>query len=728
MITTMKKIWKYITVALAGLSLVACNKESVETSKEENTPSGEYTYIIAVDESSKTFLDGDHIAWESTDWVSWYAASGSYGYPGYSQIIMSDPRTFSVKCPISISVGGHIYACTNSWGVDYSGGTTLFIPEQQYGVINDAMPMVSLPVDVTETIPTNQETPAGKARFINLGAVIQYNVYTSDAEYAEEAVLSVSFAATSPIAGAFPVDLTSVSESSIPSPSGLTENTVTSSLSNPELVGGSKEDGIKVYQVVAPGTLSGTVTVTTDAAIYSFPVSEVELNRAFIKTFNVNLASSNAVRRTPADIEKLLASCEWQLVSVADYSDEDITKNAGDVLTFNADHSIAITCNTQENEVYDYTQGSWIDLGLGFAWGDVTREWSVSSFKGVYPMLDFTTYAYPLAVVDDHNSVPTSFDIVTLTNNSLVLKYSGYYGDYTITFSAVGGPAPEFNVEKLMSHEWVLTSVSKKGKSETEYRDDTHTAGNTITFNSDGSYTVDCSANSDLVYDYVDDCLLSNTHDMFSQSYFLEWSVSSGAVNKLNFTQYAYPLVVVGDFINTALSYEIAALTDTYLELRYEGDDYDFIIKFSSPAEIANVEAQLAGLTWTLSTVTCDGVDVTRTAGNTITLYADHSFSFDCSENSELPGCTYDYTDQSGVYCEPYFGFYGASYEWSVETGVDANSLRFTRYSYPLVIVGDYLDTALSYTIVTLTDSVLEIEYNNSSLGLYRISFTAVTP
>ena len=373
--TAMKKIWMYSIVALAGLSLLACNKEVTDPST-----SSEYTYLITINEDSKSYLDGNHMAWEEGDGIGWCAFTGSQGfsYSGYTSINMTTPRSFSFTCPLTIGQGGHIHACSPCSGIYDSGEATLFIPFEQYGTIQDAMPMVSLPIEVTATIPSNTTTYVGEAKFVNLGAVIQYNVFTNDPTYSAEQIQSVTFTATSPIAGDFDVDLTAVSESSIPSPSFniySSYDVVMSRLDYPEVAGSSKADGLKVYQVVAPGTLSGTVTVTTDVATYSYPVSNIVFDRATIKTLNVDLASVNATRRTLEDYGTLLTAHEWQLVSVVDYEGTELTQNAGDLLTLNADYSLSVTCNTQENMVYDYCNNEWVDFRLGYSsWDDVSRD------------------------------------------------------------------------------------------------------------------------------------------------------------------------------------------------------------------------------------------------------------------------------------------------------------------------------------------------------------------
>jgi len=710
----MKKILNYIFVALAGLSLLACNKEVTDPST-----SSEYTYLITIDEDAKSYLDGNHMAWEAGDGIGWCAFTGSQGfsYSGYTSINMTTPRSFSFTCPLVIGPGGHIHACSPCSGIYDSGEATLSIPFEQYGTIQDAMPMVSLPIEVTATIPSYTTTYVGEAKFVNLGAVIQYNVFTSDPTYSAEQIQSVTFTATSPIAGDFDVDLTTISESSIPSPSGLSDKSVTSFLDNPEVAGSSKAAGLKVYQVVAPGTLSGTVTVTTDVATYSYPVSNIVFDRATIKTLNVDLASANATRRTLEDYGTLLTAHEWQLVSVVDYEGTELTQNAGDLLTLNADYSLSVTCNTQENMVYDYMTNEWVDFRLGWeSWDDVTREWSLTGIYGAWPILWFSEYAYPLAIVTDY-TYSQEYYVVSLTNTSLVLQY-GQPCIYTITFSAPGGPEPADPEDLLKAHEWELVSVQcRYPQYETEFWDNTQTAGNKITFNADHSFSFDCEANGGKVYDYYDGGYMMDPYFFGGE----EWSVSeSNDTYFLDFTEHAYPLVIVDEQMDPQ-SFEIAVLTESCLELRHSNSYCDYIITFAVPGEKSRIESLLTAKEWELNQVTRDGVDITETAGNKMRLYADHSFSFDYSPND---GYAYDFIWDA--YATPYS--WGTN-KWSVAFGT-VTSLVFAQYSFPLVIVGDCNNYDLPYEIVTLTDSSLVLEYNNTACGeesvqgLYRISFT----
>lgn len=137
--------------------------------------------------------------------------------------------------------------------------------------------------------------------------------------------------------------------------------------------------------------------------------------------------------------------------------------------------------------------------------------------------------------------------------------------------------------------------------------------------------------------------------------------------------------------------------------------------------KLATLETALTSYEWVLASVTCDGVDVTHGAGNSMTLKKDYTFTFDCSSHD---GKTYDYYYEQG-WLYPDFSNWGEGSYWkgterwsaSVEGGV--NYLHFTKITYPLVVVDDVIKNELSYEVRTLDDQVLSV-----SRGAYVISFT----
>lgn len=703
----MKHFLKYSIVLLAGLSMLACSKEIDEPITEDETPTDEYTYVIAIDEGTKSYLEGNYIAWEDGDGVGWYAVSGSYGYTrsGYSPINMSsDPRTFSVTCPISIDAGGHIYACAQYYGIDGDGQATMYIPSWQQGVVSNAMPMVSLPIDVNQRITANTTTPAGLAKFINLGSVIQYNVYTSNPAYASEEVTGVTFTATSPIAGDFTVDLTAVAEDAIPSPSGLTEDSVYTQVDTPTNPGSSKASGIKVYQVIAPGTWSGTVTVTTNVATYSYPVTNKEFSRSKIKTLNVDLASSTATR---TEMARLLTARPWVLSTVT-LDGSDVTQSAGDVIMFNANHSYSIDCSAHSDMVYDYNYSNWGDPTNDYGYDPTsTSAWSISCnipYNGVSYLLNFDAGAFPLVVVDYCYS-PLSYEIVSLDATSLVLRYYNN-GEYLITFT--GGAE---TIDSRLAKTWVLSSVTLNGY------DSTYSAGDKMTLGADKSISLDCSANGNKVYDYYDTWGWIDYDYGYSPYTTLAWSVSESAGQSyLDLTECAYPVVITDNCWNDAISYEIVSLTENSLVLHHARMN-DFTICFT--AEGASVKSLLTATEWELASMKVEYSGTyydnsIYSIGNKISFNSDYSMSFDCSANG-------GYTDNlsDGYIFEPDPSDI-ASMSWSLDNS--DTTLSFPAGSYPIIVLEN---GPMSFSIerINALELILSFVYGGNNA---KLVFSAV--
>ncbi len=430
----MKKILNYIIVALAGISLLACNTKQTP---EEITPSvGEYTYTIAITGDTKAVLSGDYMAWETGDVIGWYTDK-----PGNSTINMgTDPRSFNVTSEAAMASGSTIYAYAPYTAAATGANAELSIPASQNGSnIKDAMPMVSLPIVLATDTPADINSTGGEACFVNLGSVIEYNVYTTNATYASEKIQSVKFASSSNIAGDFTIDLIQVvSASSLPAITGLSENTVTSTLASATTVGGSKDAGIKVYQVVAPGTWSGTITVTTDVATYDYTVTGKEFSRGSIKPINVDLASDHATRLTAK--EKILVGSKWKLVNYWDswsWKTSVPTNESYNVL--NDDYNGTFPARLGNPRLLFYSNHSFALENYGYFNDcasnpqnldptDANGQWSLTSSESI---LHFANGAFPIVLVSGNDKVSVDWTIVSLTSAQLhIYAWDDYAGQW----------------------------------------------------------------------------------------------------------------------------------------------------------------------------------------------------------------------------------------------------------------------------------------------------------
>ena len=528
----MKNNLKYIIVALAGLSLFACNtKEDSLPQVEEPSVDG-YAYTVAVAGDTKASIDVDHVAWAEGDKIGWFTDKA-----GSSEINMeAEPRTFEVSSNSALEAGSLIYAyAPYKEGEQTKTSAPLCIPASQDAVMTDAMPMVSLPVEVSGDLTAG--TAVGEARFVNLGAVIRYNVYTTNAEYAAEKVQSVTFAADGNIAGDFTVDLTAVGADAIPAVSGLDQNTVKSTLAEPALVGTSKADGIEVYQVVAPGTWSGAVVVTTDVATYEYTIDGKEFERAVIKPLNVDLASENAVRTS--SVEQLLTSTWWELKTVREEG-KSVTTSVGNRMKLNKDFSIEFDCSANGGQTFCHTwNGCLINPGDN---GDLSAmEWSSWSEDGVNYLGISGGY---LLVMVQENLEWAMYQIKELTESRLVVETVSWDGTWTLVFVSenfVEDPV-ESGVAAALSGK--TFGVSRFGWWGTgwEYFDDPvpeSTAEDRIAFNTDGTLTIDLGENLTIYND--------GGVRMWSVTGTETWTVQSDDTGEyVKFDNGGFPLMLAG--------------------------------------------------------------------------------------------------------------------------------------------------------------------------------------
>lgn len=301
----MKKIMKiFVLVAAAAMALASCQKNEID-----NSTSQEYEYTFHIGNADTKATLGDvSVEWTSGDQMGLYTVTTSdevsYNTKGY--INPGKPATMKVYSYNALAAGDMIYAYYPYTEVNAQVPTEVLIslPAKQDG--NDDMPMVSLPMVVTSGIAAreNVAVEAGEIKLVNLAAIAEFNVYSSNVEYQSEKVKSVSFTANKAIAGNFTFDLTSVdySNAATLAISGYTDTEVVSTLSTAAAVGTAKESATKVKMVVAPGEgYTGTVVVATDKASYTFNVTKAKtFTRSSVLPLAVDLANGERVENAAA--------------------------------------------------------------------------------------------------------------------------------------------------------------------------------------------------------------------------------------------------------------------------------------------------------------------------------------------------------------------------------------------------------------------------------------------
>lgn len=271
---------------------------------------GLYTYTFTLsDDATRATIgveDGKKVInWESGDRLGVYAVGAdNTSYNRYADIdLEKTPNEFKISSYMALVEGDMIYAYapyvkfSSDNGEDWKSPTTvpLSIPAAQVqkgtAFDADAMPKVSIPYSMPEALAAQTDKPVGDIKMVNLGAIIDFKIYSSNSSYAKEKVLSVSFEATTALVGDFVFDLTGVnySDASTMAIKDYTEKTVKTTVTSPSTLGSEKASAYDVYMVIAPGTYSGNVIVETNEATYTYPVEGKTFNRNTIHNLGVNL-------------------------------------------------------------------------------------------------------------------------------------------------------------------------------------------------------------------------------------------------------------------------------------------------------------------------------------------------------------------------------------------------------------------------------------------------------
>lgn len=302
----MKTIMKtFVSVAAVAMTLVSCMKNEMEKNVSQEVETS-YTFIIgnADDDSeadSKAVIGAECVEWENGDRLGTYTTTEvvsddkSASVNKYSLVTVAEgsPVTVSIYAKGGLAEGDMIYCYyPYSSANDEADMTAVAMSVPVAQTEKNAMPMASIPFEVQTLSEVNNTSYAGEINVVNLGSIIEFNIYSTTPAYQSEFIQSVTFDADNAVAGEFNFDLTSVnySDESTLEISGFEETSVTMTPSDPVQVGASKNEAAKINMVVAPGSHSGNIIVTTDKAVYTFPMTAAkEFSRSTVKPLGLNL-------------------------------------------------------------------------------------------------------------------------------------------------------------------------------------------------------------------------------------------------------------------------------------------------------------------------------------------------------------------------------------------------------------------------------------------------------
>ena len=292
----MKKLFvTFMAVVAAASAIVSCNKREQDVKVPEE--GFRYTFILD-DSETRATLDNGGVLWEAGDRVGMFLE----GYTGYASIdVEASPKTVTLYSKSAIPANSYAYAYyPYSSDNDDKTMNKVVISNVQQGGGTSAMPMAGIPFKIEEEVALDGSSAqtSGVIKFLNLGSIINFKVYSD--EYSDETVQYVTFQTDgAAVSGNAYIDLTGVDvnddESLALTFMGENENEYDYVKVNQEAeVTDAKEDAASIYMVVAPGTYSGTITIGTDVATYTFTFSNKTLARNGLKNYNMNL--NNATR------------------------------------------------------------------------------------------------------------------------------------------------------------------------------------------------------------------------------------------------------------------------------------------------------------------------------------------------------------------------------------------------------------------------------------------------
>lgn len=318
----MKNIIFAATAMIVAMTAVSCSKVA---GIEEN-PSYTYRFAVVNEElpSVKSDMSNDHLVFETGDTLGFsLEQAGKIVDAQRTTIQTTEPRPiFGFTTNHQMKAGDRIYVVSprvlhidvgadrrEPVNADPMQSITIPLVQTHKGGKFDgvAMPMVSVPFTFTKDMLVGADNQLQEVKFLNLGALLDFRVFSTDGKYQNEIVRDVIFEADKNIVGEFKINVQNVNPDdentlAIDLTSARAEGEFAAPLTNvartesDAKVGADKDHSGSVRMVVAPGTYTGKVKVRTDKAYYVFNLSEARtFDRNGIYPLGLNLAKATRV-------------------------------------------------------------------------------------------------------------------------------------------------------------------------------------------------------------------------------------------------------------------------------------------------------------------------------------------------------------------------------------------------------------------------------------------------
>ena len=320
-----------------------------------------YEYRLEIsDGDTRATLGEDGVYWQNGDQVGLFVKKGnSPSEYVNAHVSVQDGSTPAVVFTThnALDETANIYAYYSSplQSSTSEGAAQIVFPDVQQGGSTSAMPLAGIPTQFL------QGESNGVVHFLNLGSVIDFRVYSYLHEGAR--IQSIKLEASNGfVAGSAVLDLNTVSGADETFPNlSWTGGKTSVTLTQGATVAGNKDAAAQnhLYMVVAPGAFSGTITVVTNEATYSFPFNTT-FKRNAVKRLNLSLESGSLTRNSEyvkvQNASELVNGGTYLIVHESsskvfhpvlnDNKDGYLTSQNAESVTISSDKRISVTSGT----------------------------------------------------------------------------------------------------------------------------------------------------------------------------------------------------------------------------------------------------------------------------------------------------------------------------------------------------------------------------------------------
>ena len=289
---------RFFTILLATATLLCSCMQSTEV--DTNIASTPFSFYVDFDGTRIEFSDENRYCWEGNEVLGTYITSTATTINVPASVTLKDGRAICNTMVSGINSGDKLrvyYPWNELNDMNSFENITVTIPTVQKqakaGDFNvEYMPMVGSTI-------TTDASAAPTVYMRPIAGFIRVNVYSSTAT--TERLLSVAYTDTNTaIAGNCSVDMTQIDTTGSIEING-SANSVTLSVAEPYTVITSLEQTKSLYMVLAPSRAEGTLRVTTDKAIYTYPNYSTNIERN--KYYDLNIDLSKATVRQAIESE-----------------------------------------------------------------------------------------------------------------------------------------------------------------------------------------------------------------------------------------------------------------------------------------------------------------------------------------------------------------------------------------------------------------------------------------